>query len=78
MAVWGNAHTVPQVPQLAGSTDVLAQYAVAPVPQVTSGVAQVVRHAPPEHTCPAEQLTPHAPQAALSVCVFTSQPSAAV
>jgi hypothetical protein len=31
---------------------------------------QLGAHAPAEQTCPAGQVTPHAPQFALSVCVF--------
>ena len=31
---------------------------------------KVVPHAPPEHTCPAPHVVPHAPQLALSVCRF--------
>ena len=45
-----SAQTVPHAPQLVGSISVLAQNAVAAVPQVASGAAQVAPHAPPEHT----------------------------
>jgi hypothetical protein len=75
-ATLGSEHALPHAPQLAGSTEVLAQNALAPVPQVASGAAQVVPHTPPEHTRPAVQAVPHAPQLALSVRVFTSQPLA--
>ena len=49
-----------------------------PDPQVVRGEAQVVPQLPPEQTVPDAQLWPQAPQLALSVWVFTSQPSAAV
>ncbi len=69
------AQTVPQAPQWAGSMAVLAQKAEAPVPQVRRGEAQVAPQVPPEHTRPAAQAVPHAPQLALSERVSTSQPS---
>ena len=56
---------------------VLAQKAVAPVPQVRRGGAQLVPQVPAEHTWPAAQATLHAPQLALSLRVSTSQPLAA-
>jgi len=68
--------SVPQAPQLAGSTAVLAQKAEEPTEQERSGNAQVVPHTPPEQTEPAAQTVPQAPQPALSVRVLTSQPSA--
>ncbi len=71
--VWVRAHTVPHALQLEGSLEVLAQYPE----HVVSGDAQVVVHAPPEHTVPAAHVWPHAPQLALSDCKLASQPSAA-
>ncbi len=74
-------HTAPveqtfaQVPQLAGSIAVFAQYWVAPVPQVVSGVAQVAVHDPDEHTCPAPHAWLQAPQLALSVWVLAQAPA---
>jgi hypothetical protein len=50
VVTWASAQTVPHAPQLVGSISVLAQNAVAAVPQVASGAAQVAPHAPPEHT----------------------------
>jgi len=72
----GSEHTIPHPPQLEGLIAALAQYAVAPAPQVMRGAAQVAPHAPPEHTWPAAQALPQAPQLALSVRVSTSQPLA--
>jgi hypothetical protein len=46
----GSEHTVSQPPQCAGSMAVLAQKADEAAPQVTSGVAHVAPHAPPEQT----------------------------
>ena len=43
-------HTVPHAPQLDGSTEVLAQKAVAPDPQVVSGDPQIRPQTPAEHT----------------------------
>jgi hypothetical protein len=77
-ATLASAHTVPQPLQLAGSITVLAQYAAGPAPQARSGEPQVVPHTPAEHTAPEPQAIPHPPQLALSVRVFTSQPSAAL
>ena len=57
-----SAQTCPHEPQLAGSLAVLAQKAVAPLPQVTSGDAHVVPQTPPEHTWPVAQAWPQAPQ----------------
>ncbi len=76
-ATRGSAQAASQAPQCAGSTAVSAQSASTPDPQARRGDPQVVPHAPPEHTCPAAQARPHAPQLALSVRVLTSQPSAA-
>jgi hypothetical protein len=78
-ATEGSAQPAPQAPQFAGSTAVLAQYegAAPTAGQVASGAAQVVPHAPPEHTWPAPHATPQPPQLALSVRTFTSQPSEA-
>jgi hypothetical protein len=75
-ATLGSAQTLAQPPQLEGSTAVLAQKVDAPDPQVRRGEAQVVPHTPPEHTWPAAQAIPHAPQLALSLRVSTSQPVA--
>ena len=73
--VFARAHVAPQPPQLVGSTAVFAQNEVGADPQVVSGAAHVVPHTPPEQTCPAGHDVPHPPQLALSVWVFTSQPS---
>ncbi len=67
----------PQVPQLAGSIAVFAQNCDGAVPQVESGGAQVVVHAPREHSVPAGQAVPQPPQLAASVCVLISHPFAA-
>ncbi len=75
---WGSAHKVPQAPQLAGSLAVLAQDERPDAVQMVSGAAQVVPQTPAEHTCPAPHAWAQAPQLALSVCVFTSQPSGAM
>lgn len=71
---FASAHVVAQLPQCAGSMDVSAQRAPAPLPQVTSGAAQVVPHTPPEHTRPAGHAAPQAPQLALSVCRLVHMP----
>ena len=73
-ATLASAQTVPHAPQLVGSMAALAQNAVPAVPQVASGAAQVAPHTPAEHTWPAAQPTPQAPQWALLVRVSTSQP----
>ncbi len=78
IVAWGSAHAVPHAPQLAGSFAVLAHDEVPDAMQMMSGAAQVVPQTPPEHTCPAPQGRPQAPQLALSVWVFTSQPSGAM
>src|SRR5581483_4391528 len=67
VATLASAQAWLHVPQLAGSIAVLAQYCVEPEPQAVKGDAQVVVHAPAEHTCPAGQAIPHAPQLALSL-----------
>lgn len=46
VAVWGSAQAALQRPQLLGSLSVLAQYAPAPVPQVSSGAAQLDAQVP--------------------------------
>jgi hypothetical protein len=80
---WPAAQAVPQVPQLALSVLPSAQYA-GPVPEsvsaamagahVSSPLAQLVAHAPPEQTWPAAHVLPHAPQLALSVASVTQAP----
>ncbi len=70
-------HTVLQAPQLFGSRVVSTQVALAPLPQVVSD-PQDTWHVPPEQNCPAAQAFPQAPQFALLLVMFTSQPSAAV
>ncbi len=47
---WASVQTLPQLPQFAGSTDTFAQYCAGAVPQVLSGAAHVVVHAPREQT----------------------------
>ena len=52
-----------QLPQLAGSRCVLAQYRVPPVSvQVISPIAHEVAQVPPEHTSPVPHACPHMPQ----------------
>ncbi len=75
--VLGSAQARPHEPQLDGSMDVLAQNCDGAVPHVASGAPQDAVHAPCEHTWPAAQAMPQAPQLPLSVCALTSQPSAA-
>ena len=75
-ATLARAQMVPQALQLAGSTVVLAQNVAGVVPQVRSGAAQVAPQTPPEHTWPAAQALPQAPQLALSLRMSTSQPLA--
>jgi hypothetical protein len=60
-------HARPHIPQLAGSTALLAQKALAPVPQVPSWGAQVVAHVPFMHCVPGAHARPHIPQLASSV-----------
>jgi hypothetical protein len=64
-------HTVPHAPHAAGS---LVRSWQSPE-QLVRPARQVAVHPPDEHTCPAGHTVPHAPQLALSVWVFTSQPS---
>ncbi len=68
-------HVTPHAPQFELSVSVFAQYAAPP-----SGVQSVsappspppheLLHAPFWQTCPFGHVFPHAPQFALSVCVF--------
>ena len=75
-AVEGSAHDVAHAPQLSGSMAVLAQNGGADptAGHVARPRAQVVPHAPPEHTWPAAHVVPQVPQFALSVRASTSQP----
>ena len=72
----GSAHDVAHAPQLSGSMAVLAQNGGADptAGHVARPRAQVVPHAPPEHTWPAAHVVPQVPQFALSVRASTSQP----
>ncbi len=73
--VLARAQTVLHAPQLDGSMAVLVQYCDVPVPQVAKGDAQVAPQWPPEHTCPAAQGVPQAPQLALLVCRSAQVPA---
>ena len=75
VVVCGRVHTVPHIPQLAGSMAVFAQYDPEAPVQVARGDAQVAPQVPVEHTCPAGQAWPHTPQLRLSVCTFTQAPA---
>ena len=68
---WPAPQTLPQAPQFFESVWVLAQKALAPVPQVVKGLPQVTAQVPPVHTSPAGQALPQVPQFAESVWVFT-------
>jgi hypothetical protein len=62
------AQAWPQLPQLFTSLVVLAQYAVAPLPQAVGVPAgQVDWHVPATQICPAVQAVPQAPQLSPSV-----------
>jgi hypothetical protein len=67
----GSEQALPQAPQFAGSTAVLAQNDPPAMEHETSGAAQVVEHAPREHTWPAGHCAPQAPQLALSLWRLT-------
>ena len=67
----GSEQALPQAPQWAGSTEVLAQNDRPPAVHSTRGEAQVAEQVPREHAEPAGQSAPHAPQWALSVWRLT-------
>ena len=72
--VFASAHAPSQPPQCSGSIAVSAQKRDAPAPQVVAGSPQLAPHTPPEHTWPAAQAVPHAPQWASLLCVSTQAP----
>ena len=78
VAVLASVHVVAQSPQFVGSIAVSAQLVAPLVVHVARGGAQVVPHAPPEHTWPAGHAVPHAPQLALSVWRFVHTPEQTV
>jgi hypothetical protein len=63
---------LPQLPQLRSSAEVSTHSTPAPTWHETVGAAQVAAHMPwPLQLWPAGQVTPHAPQLALSLAVLT-------
>lgn len=74
VALVGCGHTRPHAPQWFASVSVLTHtplHAVCPD-------AQVVTHAPDEHTCPLVHARAHTPQLARSLAVFTQRPAQSV
>jgi len=69
-----DAHASPQAPQFDGSFWRSVQAAEAPEPQMPSGAAHVMAHAPSEQTLPDGQALSQAPQFALSVARRTQSP----
>jgi len=70
MQVWPAPHALPQVPQLALSFEVLAQYGDAAEGVHFVSAPQVSVQTPLLQTWPAPQALPQVPQFALSVIVF--------
>jgi hypothetical protein len=71
--LWPAGQTLPQLPQLLGSSDSLAQYVAFVTGQALVPAAQLSWQEPPVQSWPAAQELPQAPQFAGSVAVLVQK-----